>query len=209
MAILLAAGGSTRLGRPKQLLEWNGTTLLRSTINHLVRAGCNRLIVVLGAYESEIRKHCLECSNCQLEIVVNPDWRQGQATSLRSGIDRAIASENRGATLVALCDQPLIDVGHYHRLATEVSEFGALAAATEYPEGLGVPACFSFSALQSLSTSVGDTGAKKWLREQPTHSVRRVACPVALLDIDTESEYHERRNSAEASSQNSATRGSV
>ncbi len=196
-AILLAAGGSTRLGRPKQLLEWNGTTLLGSTIKSLGMAGCERLIVVLGAYESEIREHCVDGSNLPLETVINVDWSQGQATSLRAGIDRAIASEYRGATIIALCDQPLIDFGHYHKLAIQVSKFGAFAAATEYPEGPGVPACFSFSALQSLAISVGDTGAKKWLREQPTHSLRLITCPLAMLDIDTEFDYQEGMNLAQ------------
>lgn len=193
-AILLAAGGSTRLGRPKQLLPWNGTTLLDSTIKNLAMAGCERLIVVLGAYESEIREHCVVHSNIPLDMVINVDWSHGQASSLRVGIDRAIATACRGATIIALCDQPLIDFGHYHKLATQVSTFGAFSAATEYPEGLGVPACFSFSALQSLSISVGDTGAKKWLREQTTHALSRVTCPAATLDIDTEIDYQERMN---------------
>jgi molybdenum cofactor cytidylyltransferase len=191
-AILLAAGGSTRLGRPKQLLSWNGTTLLGSTIKSLVIAGCERLIVVLGAYESEVRKHCVVQPNIQLDIVTNVDWSQGQATSLRVGIDQAIASKSGGATTIALCDQPLIDFGHYLKLSTQVSQFGSYAAATEYPEGLGVPACFNFSALQSLSLSVGDTGAKKWLREQAAHIVSRVSCPGAILDIDTEIDYRQR-----------------
>lgn len=57
-AILLAAGGSTRLGRPKQLLPWNGSTLLGSMFKRLALAGCERIIVVLGAFESEIRENC-------------------------------------------------------------------------------------------------------------------------------------------------------
>ena len=198
-AILLAAGGSTRLGRPKQLLHWDGTTLLGSTIKSLVTAGCERLIVVLGAYESEIRKHCVAFSSIQFDMVTNVDWSQGQATSLRVGIEHAIVSDYHGETIVALCDQPLIDSGHYQQLITQVSQFGAFTAATEYPEGLGVPACFSFSALLSLSSSIslGDSGAKKWLRAQKPDRLSRVQCPQAALDIDTDIDYRERMNHAQ------------
>lgn len=197
-AILLAAGGSTRLGRPKQLLHWDGTTLLRSTIKSLVTAGCERLIVVLGAYESEIRDHCTAFSSVPLDMVTNIDWSQGQATSLRVGIEHAIVSDYRGETIVALCDQPLIDSGHYQQLIKQVSQFGAFAAATEYPEGLGVPACFSFSALLSLSSSIslGDSGAKMWLRAQKPDRLSRIKCPQAALDIDTDIDYRERVNRA-------------
>jgi len=191
-AILLAAGGSTRLGRPKQLLAWNGTTLLESTIRRLAMAGCERLIVVLGAYESEVREHCVAPANVQLDIVTNLDWSKGQATSLRVGVDYAVAVKDIGATVIALCDQPLIDLSHYRELISRVNRPGYFAAATEYPEGLGVPACVSLLALQSLSVSVGNNGAKKWLRKQPLHTVSRVTCPAAAMDIDTEVDYRER-----------------
>ncbi len=198
-AILLAAGGSTRLGRPKQLLHWDGTTLLGSTIKSLVTAGCERLIVVLGAYESEIREHCVAFSSVPLDVVTNVDWIRGQATSLRVGIEHAIVSDYRGEAIVALCDQPLIDSEHYQQLISRVSQTGMFAAATEYPEGLGVPACFSFSALLSLSSSIsmGDSGAKKWLRAQKPDRLSRVQCPQAAFDIDTDVDYRERMNHAQ------------
>jgi len=191
---LLAAGGSTRLGRPKQLLPWNGSTLLGSTIERLSKAGCVRLIVVLGADATEVCKHCVAPPKVQLDIVTNSDWREGQATSLRAGIEHAVALKGIGATVIALCDQPLIDTSHYRELIARVNRFGYFAAATEYPEGLGVPACLSFLALQKLSLLVGDTGAKKWLREQAAHTIDRVTCPAAVMDIDTEVDYRERLN---------------
>ena len=188
-AILLAAGGSTRLGRPKQLLPWKGSTFIGSTINQLAIAGCDRLIVVLGAHESEVREHCVAPSSVQLNIVTNVEWSNGQGTSLREGIKYAIAVKDIGVTLIALCDQPLIDSTHYRDLIAKVRRLGYFAAATEYPEGLGVPACVSLLALQSLSLSVGDTGAKKWLREQPQHKVSGLTAPAAILDVDTELDY--------------------
>jgi len=97
-----------------------------------------------------------------------------------------------GSTVIALCDQPLIDSSHYRELMSRVNRPGYFAAATEYPEGLGVPICVSLLALQSLSVSVGDHGAKKWLRKQPLHTVSRVTCPAAAMDIDTEVDYRER-----------------
>ncbi len=195
-AIVLAAGGSSRLGRPKQLLQWRGTTLLESTVRSLETAGCELLVVVLGAYESEIREHLSKCSSIPLEMVTNADWSRGQATSLRVGIEHTTASGHHEATVVALCDQPLIDSRHYLQLITQVSQFGAFAAATEYPEGLGVPACFSPSALHELSASISldDSGAKKWLRTQKPDRLSRVQCLQAALDIDTDVDYQDRIN---------------
>jgi CTP:molybdopterin cytidylyltransferase MocA len=103
-----------------------------------------------------------------------------------------------GSTVVALCDQPLIDTNHYRELIAKVGHFGCFAAATEYPEGLRVPACFSLSALKSLSLVVGDTGAKTWLREQTPTTIARVTCPEAAMDIDTEFDYQERLHHAQA-----------
>lgn len=193
-AIVLAAGGSTRLGRPKQLLPWNGSTLLGTTLKQLAMAGCERLIVVLGAYELEVREHCVAPTNVQLDIVTNGDWNKGQATSLRVGIEYAVSVKDSGPTVIALCDQPLIDSSHYRELVARVRRLGYVAAATEYPEGLGVPACISLLALKYLLVSVGDTGAKKWLREQPPHLIGRVACLAAALDVDTEFDYQDRLN---------------
>ena len=193
-AIVLAAGGSTRLGRPKQLLPWNGSTLLGTTLKQLAMAGCERLIVVLGAYELEVREHCVAPANVQLDIVTNGDWNKGQETSLRVVIEYAVSVKDIGPTVIALCDQPLIVSSHYRELVSRVRRLGYVAAATEYPEGLGVPACISLSALKCLLVSVGDTGAKKWLREQPPHTIGRVACMAAALDVDTEFDYRDRLN---------------
>ena len=193
-AILLADGGSSRLGRPKQLLAWNGTNLLDSTMRRLAVAGCERLIVVLGAYESEVREQCRAPARVKLNIVTNANWRKGQATSLRVGMEYAVALKDIGATVIALCVQPLIDLSHYRELISRINRLGYFAAAREYPEGLGVPACVSLSALQSLATSGGDNGAKKWRREQSPPTVGRVRCPAAAMDIDTELDYRERLN---------------
>ncbi len=196
-AILLAAGESTRLGRPKQLLPWNGLTLLNSTVNRLAMAGCERIIVVLGAFESEIRESCIAPANVRFDIVTNGNWSAGQSTSLRVGIESVVAMPGAGAIVIALCDQPLIGVSHYRLLLQGVCQHGYLAVGTDYPEGLGVPACFSLSALMSLSVSVGNIGAKKWLRDQSPDIVGRVKCPAAVMDIDTEADYRKRLNNSE------------
>lgn len=190
-AILLAAGESTRLGRPKQLLPWEGSSLISSTIKKLAAAGCGRLIVVVGAYQSQVREQCIAPSDVQLDIVTNVDWNRGQASSLRAGIEYALADKDIGATVIALCDQPFIEPSHYRELVAKVCRLGYFAAATEYPEGLGVPACLSLLALKSLSVMDGDSGAKHWIRDQPPHIIGRVTCLSAAKDIDTELDYEE------------------
>ena len=82
-AVILAAGGSTRLGRPKQLVRLQGEALIDRALRTCTEAGCSPVLVVLGAYEAEIRREC-ELSGAL--VVWNPNWQQGMGTSLARGI---------------------------------------------------------------------------------------------------------------------------
>ena len=99
--IVLAAGASTRLGAPKQLLRYNGITLLRRTIETALQAKAKHVHVVLG-YEAEKMK--LEIASLPVNIVINPNWQNGISTSIRSGIQSL--EPNIDAAIIVLCDQP-------------------------------------------------------------------------------------------------------
>src|ERR1700722_15860828 len=115
--ILLAAGSSTRMGRPKQLLLYKNQSLLRRAAEQALKAGCDPVIVVLGSSAEQMKP---ELTNLPVQIIENPHWPQGMGTSIRAGLQTLLPSpstrgEGKGegssppAVIITLCDQPLID----------------------------------------------------------------------------------------------------
>ncbi|MEK7242565.1 MAG: nucleotidyltransferase family protein, partial [Thermodesulfobacteriota bacterium] len=100
-AIVLAAGESKRMGRPKQMLAWQGKTLLRHVLESLMKSDADEIILVLGHEAEAIRKGLTEF---QIKIVINPDYKQGMASSLRQGL--LAMNPTSEAFLVLLADQP-------------------------------------------------------------------------------------------------------
>ena len=102
-AILLAAGESSRMGQPKQLLDWHGQPLIVAQIEALLEAGCGPVVVVLGAHAHRLRP--LLPSRADVQITTNRNWREGRASSIRTGA-RAVSSAYE-AIVVASVDQPV------------------------------------------------------------------------------------------------------
>lgn len=177
-AIVLAAGASSRLGEPKQLLLLAGETLLERSIRIAREAGCKPVVVVLGANEEIIS------SRCALDdavVVFNFEWEDGMASSIRAGLAAVEASvvEGRQPTspgvLLMTCDQPAITAAHLRALMAS----GTLTAS--YYEGRrGVPAYFPAFSMPSLFQLTGDCGARSLL-----HSADAIDLPGGELDIDT------------------------
>ncbi len=199
--ILLAAGGSSRLRQPKQLLIWQGKPLILHAILQLQAAGCDSLIVVSGPHGMVCRQMCddyfaavesptAESPAAQLIWVNNADWKAGQSGSLRLALQTLVASSQDAAGfLVALCDQPLMQPEHYRRLMDAIALGHHRASATAYAEGGGVPACFRQDCLPELLGQAGDSGAKSWIRRQPSHQVALFDFGSAVQDIDTEEDH--------------------
>ncbi|WP_459554312.1 nucleotidyltransferase family protein [Lacunimicrobium album] len=190
IGVVLAAGGSSRFGSPKQLADWNGQPLIVHAITQLEKAGCDSVVVILGASSDQIRDVIAQ-ADAQVVIVENPDWNQGQSSSIR------VACESVGcdldaddSILMTLCDQPLISVDHYQRLIRERRSKGVLVAATSYMDGAGVPACFGVGALSHLMQLRGDQGAKYWIRSLSPSEVILLENPAALKDIDRPCDLH-------------------
>jgi molybdenum cofactor cytidylyltransferase len=218
-AIILAAGGSSRLGRPKQLLRWKNKTLITHVVDQMIQIGCDPVVVVLGAFREDIESALRASIKEPLHCISNPDWQRGQSTSLKVGIQHFLGcAAAHSAALVTLCDMPLISTDHYQALIDRVSArtpvvedcpyrqaaqrddapllaadrnrvSDLLASATRYQDGPGVPACFSPAALPTLVDSMGDRGARRWLRSTPPERVGLLDCPAALYDIDNQSDY--------------------
>lgn len=182
-ALVLAAGCSRRLGQPKQLLAWNGRTLLEWSIIKAQAVCPHRCLVILGSHTDVIRQ---SISQHDAPFIDNPYWSEGIASSIRSGI-HALPSEAK-AVILLLCDQPLIES---HDLANLINAWDGdpnRIVACEYSDQAGVPAIFPrryFKALMALS---GDQGAKRLLRKY-ADKVVTIRLQAACHDIDHWDDY--------------------
>jgi molybdenum cofactor cytidylyltransferase len=179
--ILLAAGGSSRLGEPKQLINCEGVTLLRRAVLSMAGAGCYPIVVVLGADAERCRG---ELRDLDLHIVINEDWRSGMSSSIKASLkcvlDIAPAS---AAVLIALADQLAVDTADLTLLIRTFTESEANIAAAGYGGTAGVPAVFSKRIFDRLFDLEGDRGARMVIRDDPSAVI--VPMPNAAYDIDT------------------------
>lgn len=169
-AIVLAAGASRRLGEPKQLVQICGESLLERTVRICREAGCDPIVVVLGASAEVIRSHC------KLEgavIVMNDEWAEGMGSSLRAGIYE-LDSVVDGCVVVT-CDMPAVSPAHLQ----ELIKTGEMTA-SEYAGRRGVPAYFPSSAFATLMQLRGDAGARDLLKTANAVQLRG-----GELDVDT------------------------
>ena len=200
--ILLAAGGSTRLGSAKQSLIYAGRSLLRRAAE-LARtvAGEGPAVVVLGARAETLRA---EVAGLDVETVENPAWERGMGGSVRRGMEAVDAwvayrpDAKLDGVLLTLCDQPLVDAQALGRLVVAfatASQEDAIAAAV-YDGTVGVPVLFGRAYFEALRTLPESAGAKGLLGK---HAGRVVAVPMpeGAVDIDTREQYERLRRGAE------------
>jgi CTP:molybdopterin cytidylyltransferase MocA len=150
-AVVLAAGGSSRLGEPKQLVRLGGENLLERAVRVAREAGCSPVVVVLGASAELIRSRC---SLGDARVLVNEGWEEGMASSIRLGV--GILSGVEGCVVMA-CDQPMVMVEHLSRL------IGDEVRASRYAGRNGIPAFFPAAVFGELMGLRGDMGARDLL----------------------------------------------
>jgi molybdenum cofactor cytidylyltransferase len=184
--VILAAGGSSRLGQPKQLLLYRGKTLLRHTVDTALAVESAPVIVVLGAYAETIRA---ELAGLDVALIENSAWSEGMGSSVRVGLEALLAMHVEiGAVLFLLCDQPLLKVEMLRRLIERHREDGCAIAASEYGDALGAPALFDKRLFPELLTLPDAAGAKQIIER---HREDAVVIPFAggVIDIDTADDY--------------------
>lgn len=188
---MLAAGGSVRMGEPKQLLRFDGETLLRRAVNAALETACRPVIVVLGAAAEKLIENL---SASEARIVVNELWTEGMSSSIHCGIHalEAATSGNAQATILTLCDQPFVTSNVINRVLEKHRVTDAAIVASEYGTGenitCGVPTLFSRAFFPDLTRLHGAEGAKRVIMRHTQH-VATVAVPEAATDIDTPCDY--------------------
>lgn len=180
-AVVLAAGASTRLGSPKQLVEFRGAPLVRRAASAAIAAGAKPVIVVLGERAKEVEAALAGLPG--VSAVTNERWEDGLASSLAAGLREARRLDARcDGVLIVTADQPLVDHIALGLLLDAFGE-GARLVAAEYGDTIGVPAVIAREHFESLLGLTGDAGAGRWLRGR-IGEVRRVSMPGAQMDID-------------------------
>ena len=177
-AILLAAGGSRRLGAPKQLLTVAGMPMVVHAVRQAI-AHCDAgMVVVTGAARDQVVD---VLAGQPVDIVDNPDWAQGMGTSIRAGV--AAASVQAGGLLLLVCDQPGVGTAELAGLLDAWRAAPERIAAAGYADTCGVPAIFPAHYRGRLMALTGDRGARSIISEADEITV--VAMPAAADDIDT------------------------
>ena len=180
-AVLLAAGGSSRLGRSKQLVRYRGRTLLRRAAEAALDGGCDRVIVVLGADAERLRE---ELDGLSVTPLLNERWSEGMAGSIRVGVEEVLrGDEPAEGVLLLLCDQPHLSAVVVGRVLAAFDGRPDRCVACEYDQTVGPPTLFGRDWHNALLRLEGDHGAKRLLRDAGEALVR-VPWPDGAVDID-------------------------
>ncbi len=185
--IILAAGESSRLGSPKQLLEFNNKYLLQYIIDISLASLTENVVLVLGAYENKI-KTLLDLKN--IKSIHNPNWKVGMSSSIQCGLEAILKINPDIETVVfVLCDQPYLSTTILNEIITKHLETGTEIVNCHYTDSFGPPVLFHkclFKYLKLLKGNEGAIGVVKQFHEKVSH----VNFPKGDSDIDTMSDYH-------------------
>ncbi len=183
--ILLAAGASVRLGKAKQLLEFQNRTLLRRSAETALEAVAE-VCVALGARSEILRK---EIEDLPVLIAENKDWEQGMGGSVKIGLARLLENDaDLRGVIIMVCDQPFADADLLEKLMAKYEETSALIVACEYENTLGVPALFAAEIFPELLALESSDGAKTLIKKH-REQVASVPFPGGAFDIDTPEDY--------------------
>jgi molybdenum cofactor cytidylyltransferase len=181
--VILAAGGSSRFGEPKQLLDWHGKPLVRHIADLAQEAGLSPVVVVTGADHDTVSE---ALSDSQVEVACNPGWASGQSSSVRTGIESVPGDV--GGVLFLLVDQPLIPVELIHKLLQQHHRNPAAIIMPVFDGKAGNPVLFDRQVFHDLSQLGGDVGGRALFEKFPPRQVKWED-KSTQEDIDTPEDY--------------------
>lgn len=184
--LILAAGSSSRMGKPKQLLKWEDSTFIEQTIDRLCSVDEVKTFVVLGANYDQIYE---QIKKKPIRIIRNSEWKEGMGTSIRMGM-LSIRKElvTYDGVIVSVIDQPLLDQEYYVKLLQLGIEQRNSIIATQNEETIGVPAFFPKTYFKELSALDADYGAR-FIIKNHKNDVISISANGAAIDIDTPEHY--------------------
>lgn len=182
--IVLAAGGSSRMGSPKQLLRYRGRSLIRRAAETALETNCDRVVVVLGREAEQMRD---ELGSLPVSIIENQDWRNGMGSSIRTGME-ALSTDDLDAVVLMLCDQPFVSASILNNLIATHLHTSKPIVASSYQNTQGAPALFSRGLFNELTSLTADEGARHVILSRP-QSVATIIFPQGAFDVDTPRQY--------------------
>lgn len=193
-ALLLAAGRSKRLGRPKQFLDWNGKPLIRHIAEIILKTKPHSFMVITGRNHEKIQAIL---ADLPLQCHYNPQWQTGMASSLKTGYEILKAEPNWRSVLITACDQPFLTERHlqnllHHRPNKPDDKTDSIITAyspASREEKAGIPACLGRAMFDFVTNLEGEQGFRQLWTQPSLHRPATLLAPEMEADIDTEEDY--------------------
>jgi molybdenum cofactor cytidylyltransferase len=187
--ILLAAGESKRMGKPKLLLNLGLSNIINTTIENLLKSEISELIIVLG-HESQKIKSSLSIQDKRIKFVINKNYREGMSTSIKCGV--LTVSKESEAFLIALGDQPLISPNIINSIIEKYQSSGAGIVTVMHQSLRGHPVIISKKYFEEILSLNGDIGARDLLKKHLDDTVSvSIESSEEFFDIDRIQDYEE------------------
>lgn len=184
--IILAAGESSRLGSPKQLLVYSGTTLLQHSIDAAQSSNAASVLIVLGANADLIKT---EINHTTAQVVINLDWKEGMASTIRYGLQTLVEMHPQTeAVIFMVADQPFVSADLINNLMELNRKEQRSIVGSKYGTTFGTPVLFTKRFFPELLELTGDVGAKSLVRKY-INEAAFVSFPKGEIDIDTVEDY--------------------
>ena len=180
--ILLAAGSSSRLGRPKQLINYQGKTLIQKAIEAAQYSAADDLVVVLGS-NPELIQTGIESK--EVPVLVHTRWEEGMSSSMQCGLRYLLETSQVEQVILMLCDQPYVSQELLDQLINLKKASGKGIVACSYAGTVGVPALFDQTYFPELLALQGTEGAKKVILNHQADTFLE-DFPLGAVDLDTE-----------------------
>lgn len=179
--VILAAGNSSRMGQPKQLLQYQGRSFIRRITQEAISV-VSEVVVVLGAYSEMIKPELEDLNVC---MVVNAAWETGMAGSVTTGLNALAGVEQ---VILAVADQPFVTAALFSGMITQQVVSGKGIVACSYSGIAGTPVLFDQRYFSALLALTGEEGARRILRAN-TEDVATVDFEAGAMDIDTKEDF--------------------
>lgn len=189
--VVLAAGSSSRLGQPKQLLEYKGESLLRHSVQAALETALRPVIVVLGSGAVRVRN---DVEELPVQVIDNPEWQEGMASSIRCGVKMLMTVNPFAEGLILMvCDQPFVSKTLLDELIATHQNSRKPIVACSYGGSFGPPVFFHSSLFSELLALQGDVGARGVIRRY-ANEVALVPFDKGSFDVDTNTDYENLKN---------------